>query len=462
MKHKLRLIISILCASVLCFTQAYVIGAEIEERMYIVTLKDDVSLFDSRESARITVLSEGELYGYIQAGLVESYEEDFIVELFDSDIAEDSGLKWDLDAINADEAAKISCEGQNIKVGVIDSGAAPHPDLVDSLCRGYNYLSKTTDVTDNIGHGTFVCGLIAANPNSADIVGVAHKADIVPLKCFDNGYTTRVSTICSAIYDAVDIYGCDIINMSLGVPSYSQTFEKAIKYAIDKGVIIVAAVGNYGTDELYYPAAFDGVIGVGSINENLKKSVFSQYNSSVFVVAPGEDVWSTSADGAYSQKSGTSFSTPLVSGMIAVMMNVEDGLDYDKITDYLISSSTDLGAEAYDTSYGYGMVDIGACIDLMLEGRGFFISPIEEDENSSFVTVFNNTAEAFDGYCFWGQYSKGCMKDMDWSYVELEPGDTVRVQTYIKDDKVKCFLWKDITDITVISNARESEDEFEG
>jgi len=446
------------CTFLLLSSQVFTTYANTEEQQYIVEFIDDISLFSDYQNIRFNILTESELNECIQAGIVERYEEDYIVELFEA-TSTNSVLKWDLDLINASKATNISCEGQNVNVGVIDSGVIPHPDLLDSIKTGYNFLTQSTDVTDNKGHGTFVSGLIAANPNVMNINGIAPKANIIPLKCFDNDYTTRVSTICSAIYDAVDVYKCDIINMSFGLTSYSENLEKAVKYATDNGVIVVAAVGNKGTQTLYYPAAFENVIGVGSVDENCQRSTFSQYNDSVFVVAPGENVWSTNAEGTYSQKSGTSFAAPLVTGMITIMMNVEEDIDYAEVINYLKQSSTDLGTENYDTSFGHGMINVGNCIDQMLQEKKFFVSPIETDNNISFVTILNNSSEQFKGYCMWGEYKNRYMKDMDWDYVELNPEDTITVETNLTKNKLKCFLWRNMNDITTISNVRESEEQ---
>ena len=112
------------------------------------------------------------------------------------------------------------------------------------------------------------------------------KVRLVPLKCFDDK-TTNVSVICKAIYGAVDDFGCDVINMSFGLMEDSIALKEAIDYAAGKGVIIVAAVGNDGTEELCYPAAYDNVIGVGSVDKNEGVSSVSQHNKSVFITAPG-------------------------------------------------------------------------------------------------------------------------------------------------------------------------------
>ncbi len=367
------LILSLLLAPVFAVTGE---NAELSgERTYIVDFKDDITLFSAKErDERFNILTESELMECLEAGIVEYYEENYAVELLSDTETSDTvreipASKWELEMISASEAARIGCVGQEVTVGVIDSGVYCHPDLLDSIKPGYNYIKKNDDVTDNMGHGTFVSGLIAANAGELGALGIAPKANIIPLKCFDLGYTTRVSQICNAIYDAVDVYNCDIINMSLGITSYSAKLFEAVNYAVENGVVIVAAVGNKGTQTLYYPAAFENVIGVGSVNENYERSSFSEYNESVFVMAPGEKVMSTDTNGSYRTDSGTSFAAPIVSGMVAVMMNIDSDLTYETAAEYLKNSAVDLGDEGYDIYYGHGLVDVKACIGMMLEDQ---------------------------------------------------------------------------------------------
>ncbi len=470
MRNKYRRICCGIIMTIFCFSFNTSYAKE-TEKQYIVELSYDIALFDTGQSKNdFIVLSESELQEGIDAGIVKWYEEDFEVELLEVDespgdstpTSQSENLKWDLTMIKAQRAKEILCEGQDINVGVIDSGIINHPDIKNNIRSGYNYLDLTTDVTDNIGHGTFVSGMIAANENQMGVVGVTDEINIIPLKCFDSDKKTTVSIIYSAIKDAVDVYDCDIINMSLGLTSYSQKFEEAIKYATDNGVIVVAAVGNKGTDVLYYPAAFDKVIGVGSVNSNCEKSNFSQYNSSVDFIAPGENVWSTDNSGSYSTKSGTSFSTPLVTGLIASMMNIDTTLTHDEIVSYISQSATvqsdwldDNGSYERNDNYGYGLINVTECLNLMLSQHTYFISPIDCETDFTQVAIVNNSDIEFEGYCMWGEYTYRGMMDMDWEFVKIPPGDSVVADTNITSNKIKCFLWKSINDISVISDYRE-------
>ena len=473
MRNKYRCICYGIIIALFCFSNNISYAQE-NEKQFIVEFINDIALMDTgQNNARFNILSESELQECIDAGIVEWYEEDYEVELLDvecfeseevSDSSQNENVKWDLSMINAGRAKELLCEGQDINIGIIDSGIISHPDLKNNIKEGFNYLNSTTDVTDNIGHGTFVSGMIAANENQMGVIGVADEVSIIPLKCFESGEKTTVSIICAAIEDAVDVYDCDIINMSLGLTSYSQKLEETIKYATDRGVIIVAAVGNKGTDVLYYPAAFDNVIGVGSVNSNYEKSDFSQYNISVDFLAPGEDVWSTDNSGAYSTKSGTSFSTPLVTGMIASMLNIDNTLTHDEIRAHIMQTATvrdewldENGTYERNDNYGYGIINISECLNMMLQQYTYFISPIDCEEEQTQVAIVNNSEAVFIGYCMWGEYTERGMMDMDWEYVNIPPGESVYADTNITSNKIKCFLWNSINDISVISDYRERE-----
>lgn len=312
-------------------------------------------------------------------GVVEYYEADCEVKLFeDYDNSNPEYSQWNLSAISIDKAWNIGCYGNDIKVGVIDSGIYEHPDLKNNISKGYNYINSTTDTTDNIGHGTYVSGIIAAECNDEYITGIAHQVKIVPLKCFDNNIETKASMIANAIYDAVDVYGCDVINMSFGMDESltNKTLQLSVAYAIQHGCIVVASVGNDGNSTEYYPAKYDGVIGVGSINENNELSWFSQYNSTVDVVAPGEIIQSVSIDG-YDKDSGTSFSAPHISAVAAIAKCIDNEITAEEFMKLIETTSTECELDTqtgYDVYFGYGLVNVQSIINDMLKDTPVFLS----------------------------------------------------------------------------------------
>lgn len=386
---------------------------EAAEKQYIVRLKtSDVQLMNADGSRHFfDIADESTLDELLCEDLVEWYEEDYSVELFDESEQNTEKLpeepvpteehikkydesKWDLEMIRADFTYDINCEGQEIKIGVIDSGIADHADLKGNILEGHNYISGTYDTKDTYGHGTFVRGIIASLDDGEGIIGVVPKVRLVPLKCFDCK-TTNVSVICKAIYGAVDDFGCDVINMSFGLMEDSIALKEAIDYAAGKGVIIVAAVGNDGTEELCYPAAYDNVIGVGSVDKNEGVSSVSQHNKSVFITAPGVNVKSTDYKGGYTTGSGTSYAAPFVTAAAAVMINIDDEIDLEQIKAVLSTSAADKGAEGYDEYYGYGILNLEGCAKSLLGDTKYFISPTETDGEKISAVVYNNTGEDF-------------------------------------------------------------------
>lgn len=365
--------------------------------------------------------------------------------------------QWQLQLINADAGWKLETYGNGIRVGVIDTGCFEHEDLKNNLLEGKNYLTGTNDVSDNIGHGTHVCGVIAAEMNEIGITGVAPKAKIVPLKCFESGQSTYAEDILDAIYDAVDVYDCKIINMSWGLPNNNVFLQDAINYAHGKGVILVAAVGNYGSTTMYYPAAYENVIGVSSVGIDKSKSSFSQYNKSVLVTAPGERVKSTYNNGDYEALDGTSHAAPAVSGIAAVALSANEKLTNEEFRQLLIDTSEDLGTEGYDIKFGYGLVNEDALISKLLENIGCYVSPINIRDNKMFVFVKNNTENVLNASSIFSKYDNGKFIAYDRTQITLLPEKELLLKTENDNNKTAHLLWSDGDSLSPLATKRISE-----
>jgi subtilisin family serine protease len=243
--------------------------------------------------------------------------------------------QWALPVIGLPEGWSQVPEGSQVTVAVIDSGVClSHPDLQGRFVAGYDFVDDDETPQDEMGHGCGVAGIIAANPDNGEgIVGVAPNAMIMPLRVLGADGRGDYSSIASAIVYAVN-NGADVINLSLAGTVPSQLMADTIEYAIENGVIVVAASGNYGTDRPYYPAAFPSVVAVGSIDSNLQRSRFSNYGDHVTVTAPGRDILTTTPDGGYVMSSGTSFAAPHVAGLAAISetynqpLNTEDEIAF--------------------------------------------------------------------------------------------------------------------------------------
>jgi subtilisin family serine protease len=169
------------------------------------------------------------------------------------------------------------------------------------------------------GHGTMTSGLVHL---------VAPQAKILPLKAFTSSGTGYLSNIVAALYYAVQ-HNANVVNMSFDVSTPSAALSQAVSYANQSGVVLVAAAGNENTSAPVYPAALNGnVMGIASTTDWDSRSSFSNYgNADVWIAAPGEYVISTFPGGTYASASGTSFSSPLVAGSAALMLNAKPSLN---------------------------------------------------------------------------------------------------------------------------------------
>jgi subtilisin family serine protease len=159
------------------------------------------------------------------------------------------------------------------------------------------------------GHGTMVAGLVHL---------VAPTAWIMPLKAFRADGNAQLSDLVNAIYYAVD-NGATVVNMSFTVASPSQALADAVAYAAANGVLCVAAAGNGGVQMDTFPASWAGVVSVASTTNTDQRSLFSNWGSRVDLSAPGEGLITTYPGGHYAAVWGTSFSTALVSGAVAIV-----------------------------------------------------------------------------------------------------------------------------------------------
>lgn len=153
----------------------------------------------------------------------------------------------------------------------------------------------------------------------------APAAKILPLKAFSADGSSDLFNIIQAIYYAAN-KGANVISMSFDIPQSSPALQYAVQFALNKNVTLIAAAGNDGQKINVYPAGLNNVIGVGSTSNSDVKSVFTNFaTNSIFVAAPGEGVITTYPGGFYAAGWGTSFSTPLVAGEAALILQAHPG-----------------------------------------------------------------------------------------------------------------------------------------
>ena len=253
--------------------------------------------------------------------------------------------------------------GREISVAILDTGVdINHPDLAGKIPYGVSI--DTLDQTDLIGHGTQVAGIIAANTNNyKGIAGIAWNAKIIPIRITNDDGEASISTVISALEKAYE-NGVKIVQISLGTNEYSKFLEDAIKSAQNRGILIVSTAGNSGINEIRYPAAFDGVIGVGAVDRENKIESYSTVGNHVTLVAPGSSIFTTSPNSNYVAVSGTSFAAPQVTGAATLVWSIAPQLSPEEVREILIQSADELGEEGNDIVYGYGLINIEAAVSI--------------------------------------------------------------------------------------------------
>jgi uncharacterized repeat protein (TIGR02543 family) len=267
---------------------------------------------------------------------------------------------------NIDDAWAIS-SGEGITIAVIDTGIDTDHNEFQGRISELSYNSRTKivgleAVEDDSGHGTMVAGVIASGDNGYGVIGVAPHAEILAIKAnYENKQAFRASYFIEAILYATEV-GVDIINASVAFTSYNSTMDQAVQNAVAAGILFVAASGNTGSERAIYPAAFDNVISVGSLNSKGEIDGFSTFHETLDFAAPGSSIIMPNMDGKYISRSGTSFAAPHVAGIAALMLQVYPNLTPAEIEQKLRSGAVDKGEPGFDKKYGYGMVDAYASI----------------------------------------------------------------------------------------------------
>jgi subtilisin family serine protease len=194
------------------------------------------------------------------------------------------------------------------------------------------------------GHGTMTAGLIHL---------VAPTAKILPLKAFSSDGTGYLSNIIAALYYAQQ-HGANVVNMSFDLSVPSQALSNAVSKVNQSGVILVAAAGNENTSARVYPASLNGnVVGVASTTDYDARSSFSNYGTAdVWLAAPGENIISTYPGATYGSSSGTSFSSPIVAGTVALCLDLKSGLNQTKASNALSH------ARKLTPDLNYGRLDV--------------------------------------------------------------------------------------------------------
>jgi len=320
---------------------------------------------------------------YEKNSVIEDVYVDQIVKLFYVPSDPQYNLyQWNLKRISMESAWDTTKGQSSVIVAVIDTGFGPYSDA-DGIVNGVDTtgLEIMEDTYpgqysyDGSAHGTAVVSLIASTMNATGIAGIAPDVTIMPIKVFANGATTTTTArIASGIRWAAD-HGADIINLSLGASTSTTDQESAIAYALEKGVLVVAASGNDGfSNQISYPAAYPGVIAVGSTSKTDTVSTFSNKGSALDLSAPGELIrlaYLPGGAGALADYNGTSFSSPTVAAIAALVKSQYSGYSNDTIMSILYTGTDDLLQLGWDSSSGFGIINAQKVFSVAADSRIF-------------------------------------------------------------------------------------------
>lgn len=288
--------------------------------------------------------------------------------------------QYSLDQMRVRDAWSLSTGSANV-VAVLDTGVQyAHPDLAGRLLTGHDFVNNDGNAADDNGHGTWVSGIIAANANDGyGIAGVSWSDTILPVKIMDRQGEGSTSDLTAGIIWAAD-QGADIINMSVGGFPYSQFVQDAINYAWGKGAILIGAAGNNRREESFYPASFANVVSVSATQVDDEFSNWSSFGPNIDVSAPGASVLTTNcttctyADhntwGSHTYISGTSFATPNVAGVVALIRARFPVATNQQVVDTLFGTVDDLGYPGWDNRYGRGRVNAYRAMGASIGGPG--------------------------------------------------------------------------------------------
>lgn len=277
--------------------------------------------------------------------------------------------------------SNTSCEGgEGVSVAIIDTGVAPHYDIVKPRCRiaaFVDFLHKAIVPYDDDGHGTHVTGIAIGNGYACGgrYIGTAPRANLVALKALDehgNGLASDILAAMQWICDHYDKYNIKVVNLSLGItPGSHDQYDPLMLGAgvlVSKGITVVAAAGNGGPERasVTSPGISPLVISVGSASKNLSRVAdFSSRGPAPSglikpdIIAPGVDIVSLEAKTRkkYAKQTGTSMSAPLVSGIAACLHAAYPRLSPEQVKTIILASASPLKKEDRGAQ-GHGLIKI--------------------------------------------------------------------------------------------------------
>ena len=276
------------------------------------------------------------------------------------------GDQYAPEMVNAPAAWDTTLGESDVTVAVIDQGVKyDHPDLEANVAsdHGRDFVDDDDDpYPDSLSkedHGTHVAGIAAAGTdNDTGIAGISN-ATLLGIRALDESGSGTTADIADGIQWAVDD-GADIINLSLGGGGFTETLQKAVSYAHEEDVLLVAAAGN-SAGSVNYPAAYDECVAVSALDPDGSLASYSSRGPEIELAAPGTNVLSTWTDDNYATLSGTSMAAPVVSGVAALVLSRRN-YSTDRLRTHLKDTAVDSGLGS--SEQGTGRIDASTIGDL--------------------------------------------------------------------------------------------------
>lgn len=240
--------------------------------------------------------------------------------------------------------------GEGVRIAVLDTGVGDHSAFANASISHMSVLDAEASRAGVGTHGTSVASLLVGQ---GEVRGIAPGADVMSVQVLDGDGAGSGFDLARGIMAAVD-GGAEFVNLSLGTPTDSGFLQDAVSYAQQRDVVIVASAGNEGAGRMLYPAAYEGVVAVGSVDGNGQHAPFSNRGNNLAVAAPGIGLEAADPDGGISVINGTSFSTAYVTGSLAHLskeMSPSEGIRV------LQDNSNDAGPPGPDGYFGHGVID---------------------------------------------------------------------------------------------------------
>ena len=265
--------------------------------------------------------------------------------------------------------------GKNIGIAVLDTGISNHKDLNDNLVCFKDYINNRKTAYDDNGHGSHVSGIIAGNgyKSKGRFKGIAPDSKIIMLKCLDksgNGKIDNAEKGLDFIIDNRDRFNIRIVNISVGSikktdDNETERLVKAVEELWKLGFVVIVAAGNNGPDKgsVTAPGNAKSVITVGASDDNMvsgndrRKNYSGRGPTEICVVkpeivCPGTGIISCNNKNGYSTKSGTSMAVPIVSGIIALMLERKPDLTNKEIKKKMYETAIDVGLPKNHQGWG--------------------------------------------------------------------------------------------------------------